>query len=121
VVPVPVEPTALHDLGGPRLHLPSDGLNDTPYMLWSTDGFPKIANGGASYTPKSLEALRQQTAGFPNPTSITLLRNEGFRIVVMHRDRLPGTPWEGAADRPIDGLGISRRDEGSVVVFDLAG
>jgi hypothetical protein len=121
VVPVPVEPAALHGLAGPRLHLPSDGLNDTPYMLWSTDGFPKIANGGASYTPRSLEQLRQQTVGFPNPTSIELLRNEGFRIVVLHRDRLPGTPWENAASLPTDGLGITRRDVGDVVVFDLGG
>jgi hypothetical protein len=121
VVTVPVEPAALHGLAGPRLHLPSDGLNDTPYMLWSTDGFPKIANGGASYTPKSLDLLRQQTAGFPDPQSIELLRNEGFRTVVLHRDRLAGTPWEGATDRPVDGLGISRRDEGIVVVFDLGG
>jgi hypothetical protein len=121
VVPVPKEPTALHGLAGPQLHLPSDGLNDTPYMLWSTDGYPKIGNGGASYTPKSLEALRQQTAGFPDPASIALLRNEGFRIVVLHRERLPGTAWEGAAERLVDGLGISRRDAGDVVIFDLSG
>ena len=121
VLAVPVEPVALHDVTGPRLHLPSDSLNDTAYMLWSTDGFPKVGNGSASYTPKSLELLRQQTAGFPDAASIELLRGQGFRTVVVHRDRLPGTPWQAAADKPVDGLGISRRDEGSIVVFDLTG
>jgi hypothetical protein len=121
VLPVPVEPVALHDLPGPQLHLPSDSLNDTPYMLWSTDGFPKVANGSASYTPKALELLRQQTAAFPDAGSIALLRGEGFRTVVVHRDRIPGTPWAAAADKPVDGLGISRRDDGAVVVFDLGG
>lgn len=120
VVAVPVEPAALHGLAGPQLHLPSDGLNDTPYMLWSTDGFPKIANGGASYTPKSLELLRQQTAGFPDAASVALLRGQGFRTVVVHRDRIPGTPWASAADKPVDGLGITRREDRDVVVFDLA-
>jgi hypothetical protein len=121
VVTAPTEPAGMHGLPAPQLHLPSDGLNDTPYMLWSTDGFPRIANGGASYTPKSLELLRQQTAGFPDASSVQLLRGQGFRTVVVHRDRIAGTPWAAAADKPVDGLGISRRDLGVIVVFDLSG
>jgi hypothetical protein len=121
VVTVPTEPAAMHGLAAPQLHLPSDALNDTPYMLWSTDGFPRIGNGGASYTPKSLELLRQQTAGFPDPASVQLLRGQGFRTVVVHRDRIAGTPWAAAADKPVDGLGIGRRDLGVIVVFDLSG
>jgi hypothetical protein len=121
VVPVPPEPAALATAAGPRLHLPSDGLSDTAYMLWSTDGFPRIANGGASYTPKALEELRRQTTGFPDAASVALLRSLGFRTVVVHRDRLAGTPWQGAADRPVDGLGITRTDDGDVVVYDLNG
>jgi hypothetical protein len=119
VVSVPAEPAALHGLAGPRLHLPSDSLNDTPYMLWSTDGFPSIANGSASYAPKSLDLLRQQTATFPDPASVALLRGEGFRTVVVHRDRIQGTPWAGAVERPVDGLGITRVEVGDLVVFDL--
>lgn len=121
VVPVPPEPAGQHGLAAPQLHLPSDGLNDTPYMLWSTDGFPRIANGGASYTPKSLDRLRQQTAGFPDAASVQLLRSDGFRTVVVHRDRIGGTAWAAAADKPVDGLGITRRDLGAIVVFDLSG
>ena len=47
--------------------------------------------------------------------------NPVFRIVVLHRERLPGTAWEGAAERLVDGFGISRRDAGDVVIFDLSG
>jgi hypothetical protein len=121
VVPVPVEPAGQHGLAGPQLHLPSDGLSDTAYMLWSTDGFPRIANGGASYSPKSLDALRQQTAGFPDAASVQLLRSQGFLVVVVHRNRIAGTPWQGAIDKPVDGLGIRREDDGEVVVFYLSG
>lgn len=118
---VPQPPAALAQAPGPRFHLPSDELNDTAYMLWSTDGFVPIANGGASYTPPGLRDLRARTTGFPDVTSVQVLRDRGLRTVVVHRDRLPGTPWDGAADRPVDGLGITRTDYGDAVVFDLSG
>lgn len=118
---VPQPPAALAAAPGPRFHLPSDELNDTAYMLWSTDGFVPVANGGASYTPQLLRDLRAQTVGFPDPASVQVLRDVGIRSVVVHRDRLPGTPWDGAADRPVDGLGITRTDFGDAVVFDLSG
>lgn len=121
VLPVPVEPASLHGLAGPQLHLPSDSLTDTAYMLWSTDGFPRIGNGSASYTSPPLEALRRETASFPDPVSILRLRADGFRTVVVHRDRIAGTPWQAAADKPVDGLGIGRRDDGATVIFDLNG
>ncbi len=121
IVAVPAPPAALAGLSGPRVHLPSDSINDTAYMLWSTDGFPQIANGSASYTPPQLNELRAATTGFPDPGSVAVLRDFGFRTVVAHRDRLPGTPWDGAADRPVDGLGITRTDYGDVIVFDLTG
>mgnify|MGYP000094198635 CR=1 FL=1 len=119
IATVPQPPAALADAVGPRFHLPSDELSDTAYMLWSTDGFVPIANGGASYTPQRLRDLRAQTAGFPDPASLQALRDYGIETVVVHRDRLPGTPWDGAADRPVDGLGITRDDRGDVVLFDL--
>lgn len=120
IATVPQPSTALADAAGPRFHLPSDELHDTAYMLWSTDGFVPIANGGASYTPQRLRDLRAQTVGFPDPRSVDVLRGYGIRTVVVHRDRLPGTPWDGAADRPVDGLGITRDDRGDVVLFDLS-
>ena len=121
IAQVPQPSAALAGAAGPRFHLPSDELNDTAYMLWSTDGFVPIANGGASYTPQALRDLRAQTVGFPDPASVQVLRARGIRTVVVHRDRLPGTPWDGAADRPVDGLRLTRTDVGDVVVFDLAG
>ncbi|MFN2522983.1 MAG: hypothetical protein ABR614_06700, partial [Mycobacteriales bacterium] len=89
------------------------------YMLWSVDGFPLIGNGSASYAPPVLNELRSGTAGFPDAASVQLLRGKGFRTVVVHRSRVPGTAWQGAPDKPVDGLGITRVDRGDVVVFDL--
>jgi hypothetical protein len=87
-------------------------------MLWSTAGFPRIANGNASYLPPSLSAVRGLTS-FPDPASVLLLRSRGYRTVVLHTDRAAGTPWADAANRSIDGLGISSRQIGSVLVYDL--
>jgi hypothetical protein len=117
----PPPPAALAGLAEPLAHLPSTPGADSTYMWWSTAGFPRIANGNGSYVPPELASLRDQTAGFPDAGSVQLLRDRGVRTVVVHRALLPGTPWDGAADRPVDGLGIGREDAGDVVVFDLAG
>jgi len=39
--------------------------------------------------------------------------------VLLHTDRAAGTPWADAARRPTDGLGITTRQIGNVVVYDL--
>jgi len=119
LAPVPARPAALNGLADPVLHLPSDSLNDTAYMLWSTDDFTRIGNGSASYLPPALSQLRNATAGFPDAASVDVLRALGFRTVVLHRSRLPGTPWDGAADRSTNGLDLTRTDDGDVVVYGL--
>ncbi|MBC7372882.1 MAG: hypothetical protein H7323_02675, partial [Frankiales bacterium] len=112
-------PAALAGLPGPLANLPSTPGADSTFLWWSTDGFTQIANGNGSYVPPELTALRTQTAGFPDATSVALLRGMGLRTVVVHRSLVPGTPWESAPDRPVDGLGIGRADLGELVVFDL--
>lgn len=116
---VPVAPTALAVVQAPLLHLPSDALTDSRFMLWSTNGFRPVGNGSSGYTPPVLSALRSQTAGFPDARSVQFLRQLGFRSVVVHRDLIAGTPWDGASDRSVGGLGITRTDRSQVVVFDL--
>ncbi|GAC1441801.1 MAG: hypothetical protein NVSMB55_10540 [Mycobacteriales bacterium] len=115
---VPQEPAGLFGLADPQVHLPASSPDDDVYMLWSTDGFPRIANGNASYLPPSLSAVRGLTA-FPDPPSVLLLRSRGYRTVVLHTDRAAGTPWADAASRPLDGLGVTSRRVGSLVIYDL--
>ncbi len=117
----PQPPATLATVTGPIANFPSDSGNDSTYMWWSTAGFPQIANGNGSYAPPELSSLRTETGGFPDAPSVALLRLRGIRSVVVHRARTPGTPWDGAADRSVDGLGITREDRGDIVVFDLGG
>ena len=112
-------PAALRDVTGPVFVLPSDPYNDDAAMFWSTAGFPALLNGSSGFTPASLDELRRQTAGFPDPASVELLRRRGVRTVVVLRNRIRGTAWQAAADKPVVGLPLTRSERSGAVVFAL--
>ncbi len=116
---VPAEPAAMRDVAGPVLVLPTDQLNDQVVMLWSTDGFPKVANGGSGFTPDKQAEIRKHAESFPAPESVAYLREAGIRTVLVRRDAVAGTPWANVPAAPTDGLDMTRRDVGDVVVFSL--
>jgi hypothetical protein len=118
--PVGQQPVALADLPAPVLVLPSAQVADYHVMLWSTAGFPLLTNGDSGFNPNSQIAMRVEALPFPDQKSVTMLRERGVRTVVIVRTRAVGTPWEGAAERPVDGLGITREDLGDAVVYQLS-
>jgi hypothetical protein len=106
-VPYPPGPTA--EVAAPQLHLPAERAEDSRrYLLWSTDGFPKIVNGRASTEPNLVEDTIDAMDGFPDPPSVALLRELGVRSVILHTDRTAGTPQAHAASAPIAGLPLRR-------------
>jgi len=115
---VPPAPPGLAAVADPQVHLPASSPDDDVYMFWSTDGFPRIANGNASYLPPGLAAVRGLVS-FPDAASVQFLRSRGYRSVLLHTDRANGSPWAGAAQRPVDGLGVTVRQLGTVIVYDL--
>ena len=56
------------------------------YLLWSTDGFPKMLNGRSSLNPRSFLDLEARLRDFPDRASIELLRTRGVASVALHRD-----------------------------------
>jgi hypothetical protein len=116
---VPEQPPALRGVAGPLLVLPSDPMFDQSVMLWSTDGFPKMVNGGSGFFPNSTTEIRNASASFPDAASVEYLRGKGIRTVVVLRARIAGTPWQSAADKPVDGLPLRRTESGDAVVFVL--
>ena len=67
---------------------------------------------------------------FPDAASVQTLRRDSIRTVVLHLDvpPLPGVSAAGgpeppdpaqAAAKPIAGLGLTRRQVGSVVIYDV--
>ncbi len=112
-------PLAVPTVPAPVMFLPTDLVGDYHLMLWSTDGWPELANGSSGFDPPSQARLREDTEPFPDAASVAALRARGVRTVVLVRSRAAKTPWEQAADRPVDGLGIERLDLGDAVVYRL--
>jgi hypothetical protein len=116
---VPPAPAALREAETPVLVLPSSQLNDMAVMLWSTDGWPTIVNGGSGFTPRQLGELREAVKNFPDAESVQYLRDHGIATVIVHKARAVGTPFAGALNVPIDDLDIDREDTPDAVVFHL--
>ncbi|MGI5521414.1 hypothetical protein ACQEUX_10690 [Micromonospora sp. CA-259024] len=116
---VPPPPAAMRAAQEPILVLPAGGVGDLTYMLWTTDGFPRVTNGLAGFEPVSQAQTRAAVASFPDPGSVAYLRGIGVRSVVAVPSRAGGTPWDGITARPIDGLGITREDLDGVLVYRL--
>lgn len=119
VARVPAEPAGYAAVGGPMLVLPTDLSNDKTYMMWSTDGFPALVNGGSSFNAPDLDQIRTVTGHFPDAASVAALRKIGVRHVVVVRDKVAGTPYAGAVNGPTSGLGLTREETGDLVVYTL--
>jgi hypothetical protein len=117
--PVPPAPAALATVRAPYLVLPSDADGDGDVLLWSTDRFGDVVNGAGPFVPTELAATRERMDTFPDAESVDYLRKLGVRTVVLLPDRLRGTPWEGAAEAPVESLGVTRQVDPQAVVFQL--
>jgi hypothetical protein len=119
----PVAPDAPVDISAieaPQFHLPAERAEDNRrYLLWSSDEFPAMVNGRSSTNPTYTASLIAGSRGFPDAESVALLQREGIRSVVLHTRRVEGTPWEGAAERPIAGLPVTRERIGDVIVYEI--
>jgi hypothetical protein len=117
---VPPVPPSTASVPDPQLHLPALRASDNRrYVLWSTDGYPKIVNGRSSLNPAFTAKLIRRERGFPNRAGVELLSELGVRSVVLHTDRVKGTPWQGAARRPVGGLPLTRSRLGDLVVYEI--
>lgn len=103
----------------PQLHLPTIVGLDGTYAYWSVGGFPKLANAASSFDPRIVSEIRAVSKRFPDPSSVRFLRRIGIRSVVLHPNLARGTPWRNVGGRSTAGLGITRHDEGNLVVYDL--
>ncbi|WP_157018532.1 hypothetical protein [Cryptosporangium arvum] len=118
---VPAQPQSFKDVVGPALVLPSDA-RDQWVMLWSTDGFPKIVNGGSGFTPQSQSMIREAAKVFPSEQSIAYFRRLGINTVLVLQSgdlSAVGGEYQNALTADVSGLDVLRRDRGDGVLFDL--
>ncbi len=129
VVPMPAK--AEVGLAGPRLDLPTDGAYDRIWQYYSTDGFPKIPIGNSTFDMPAVDDLRGGMKGFPDQASIEKLRYYGIKTVVLHLAKIKDLPpvhglgkaeppdIAAAAAKPVTGLGVTRRQVGSSVIYEI--
>jgi hypothetical protein len=128
---VPQPAKAEIGLPGPLIDLPTDGALDRIWQYFSTDGFPKIANGESTFDIPAEDDLRGGMSGFPDKASVEKLRYYGIRTVVLHTVLPKGLPPETGwvfpeppdpaanARKPIAGLGVTRRQVGSLFIYEI--
>lgn len=118
--PPPPPPADISAIAAPQLHLPAHRPEDNRrYLLWSSDGLPDMVNGRSSTNPVFTAEVIRRARRFPDRRGVAYLRRLGVRSVVLHPRRVAGTPWERAAERPVRGLGVVRRPEGDVIVYEI--
>jgi hypothetical protein len=116
---VPTMPKGQAGIPAPQLHLPLTVPANRRYVLWSTEGFPRIVNGRGSFDPRFFVRLGAEVRGFPDAASVSYLRSVGVRTVVVHPDLAGGTQWRNAERHPREGLSLRRLDAGSLLVYRL--
>ena len=117
---VPVMPPAQAAEQAPQVHLPFTYDKASRFVLWSTEGFPAIANGQGSFAPRLTERITRQARSFPDRGSVRFLRSLGVRTVILHPRLARGTEWASAAHAPVRGLPLRREDKDDVVLYHLA-
>jgi hypothetical protein len=134
---VPTLPAALKPVASlpqPIMMLPTSPAYDREYSYFSTQGFPRIANGNSTFDIPQQDDLRGAMQNFPDAPGVAKLRRLGYRTVVLVTDLLDNPDYpippdhfampeppdpRAAAVKSIAGLGITRDTEGDVVIYNL--
>jgi hypothetical protein len=117
---VPAVPLSAASVPAPQLHLPAKRATDNRrYVLWSTDGYPKIVNGRSSLNPQYTRRIIRREEGFPSRRGVDLLQRLGVRSVILHTNRTKGTPWEDTAEKPLGNLPLTRSRLGDMLIYEI--
>ena len=94
------------------------------------DSFYPIPVGNSTFDIPAVDDLRGGMEAFPDRASVEKLRYLGIRTVVLHLKlpKLPGIVGyalpeprnpAAAAQKPVAGLGITRRRVGTIVIYEI--
>ncbi|WP_158879964.1 hypothetical protein [Amycolatopsis anabasis] len=103
----------------PILILPIDTFGEFNYLLWSTEGFPRIANGNSGNFPPQYEEIVAASQSFPDAHSIAVLEKYGIRKVAVLKVAAASSPYAEVLRRPVDRQRLTRDESADVVVFTL--
>jgi hypothetical protein len=103
----------------PILILPVRTDDEASYLLWSTDGFPVMANGTSGNVTLQFEEMVDAASTFPDNYSIRIIRKYGIEKVVVIKASAAHGIYAEAVTKPLDGLPVTKTESADVVVFTL--
>ncbi|MET0237559.1 MAG: hypothetical protein ABW224_23130 [Kibdelosporangium sp.] len=111
--------TVFRETRDPILLLPIGTEPDYVYELWSTEGFPLIANGNSGNFPPSHVQISRTMTTFPDNYSLAVLEKYGIRKVIIQKRARESYRFAEAITRDLTGLRVTRTVRTEIVVFDL--
>ena len=98
---VPPEPPSVGLGAAPQLHLPAERATTTAATCCGRPTGSRRSSTGARASTGLHRALIERMRAVPRPAHGALLSRLGVSSVILHANRVEGTPWEGAARRPV--------------------
>ncbi|MGH9142089.1 MAG: DUF6044 family protein [Vicinamibacterales bacterium] len=90
---------------------PTGAMEDPEYLYYSTFHWQYLVNGYSGFFPPSYQHIVRAVRGFPDETSMNMIRSHGVRYLVIHGEWLYGARYEEIVtelDRRADVKLISR-------------
>jgi hypothetical protein len=73
---------------------PTGAMEDPEYLYYSTFHWQYLVNGYSGFFPPSYRKVVNAVRGFPDETSMSVIRSHGVRYVVIHGEWLYGARYE---------------------------
>lgn len=116
---VPPAPASLTGLRQPLLQLPAQAPDNRRYLLWSTDGFPKMLNGRTGFQPRYFAATLRAVDGLGNVQALENLRSRGVATIVINGQLAGGEKLAAAARRLLPVSGVASERRGPLLILRL--
>jgi hypothetical protein len=90
---------------------PTGAMEDPEYLYYSTFHWQYLVNGYSGFFPPSYQKIVNAVRGFPDDTSMNMVRSRGVRYLVIHGEWLYGARYEQLVtelDRRLDLKLVSR-------------
>ena len=115
----PVAPASLAGLRQPLLELPAEATDNRRYLLWSTDGFPKLLNGRTGFQPRYFARTLAAVDGLSSVQSLEELRSRGVATIVINGSLPGGAQLTASAERLLPVLGVGSERRGPLLILRL--
>ena len=73
---------------------PTGAMEDPEYLYYSTFHWQYLVNGYSGFFPPSYQRIVNAARGFPDETSMNMIRSHGVRYLVIHGEWLYGARYE---------------------------